>query len=165
MRIRYASHQQKKGAAVKIGSSITALFPAAHQAELAAQELRTLGARPGPIETESRGEPMRESGVSRTSLAIAVTCLAALALATLIFPGVGYLLSIVGAVTVWRVRPAELEHRLEVRDEVLTQGGAVLLVSNGSLSTPIVVRLLQRHGAIDIHEHHGNSGTSRRNEE
>jgi len=139
----------------RIGSSITALFPVANQAVLAAQELQTLGARPGPIETEFRGEPVRKSAVSPVSLAIAAACLAALALGTLIFPGVGYLLSVVGAVTVWRVRPAELEHRLEVRDEVLEQGGAVLLVANESVNTPIVVRLLQRHGAIDVHENHG----------
>ena len=75
-------------------SLVTALFPAAAQAELAARELSTLGAKPQPIEEQLRnGSRLTEtSGVGSTlvSYGIAASCLVALALATTIFPGVGY---------------------------------------------------------------------------
>jgi hypothetical protein len=75
-----------------------------------------------------------------------------LALATICVPGVGYALALVALVTLTRVRPHEIEHRLLVRDPTLSSGGALLSVSPGPLRSEGVIRLLQRHGAIDIRE-------------
>jgi hypothetical protein len=75
-----------------------------------------------------------------------------LALATICAPGVGYALALLALVTLTRVRPHEIEHRLLVRDLTLSSGGALLSVSQGPLRSEGVVRLLQRHGAIDIRE-------------
>jgi hypothetical protein len=47
-----------------------------------------------------------------------------LALATICVPGVGYALALVALVTLTRVRPHEIEHRLLVRDLTLSSGGA-----------------------------------------
>lgn len=138
-------------------SLVTALFPAAAQAELAARELSTLGAKPQPIEEQLRnGSRLTEtSGLGSTvvSYGIAAFCLLALALGTTIYPGVGYAVALAGAITVMRVHPAEIEHRLLVRDETLAQGGAVLVVDSGRLTISKTIRLLQQYGAIDVYQH------------
>ena len=75
-----------------------------------------------------------------------------LALATICVLGVGYALALVALVTLTRVRPREIEHRLLVKDLTLSSGGALLSVSPGPLGSEGIIRLLQRHGAIDISE-------------
>jgi len=60
-------------------------------------------------------------------------------------------LALIALTTVLRVRPAEVEHRLLIRDQVLSEGGAVLIV-RPEVRKEAVVRLLQRYGAIDVEE-------------
>ena len=61
--------------------------------------------------------------------------------------------ALAGAITVMRVHPAEIEHRLLVRDETLAQGGAVLVVDSDRLTISKTIRLLQHYGAIDVYQH------------
>ena len=108
------------------------------------------------METEPRStpQPLRRSRTwwDWTSLILSAAFVLLLALATICVPGVGYALALVALVTLTRVRPHEIEHRLLVRDLTLSSGGALLSVSPGPLRSEGVIRLLQRHGAVDIRE-------------
>jgi hypothetical protein len=135
---------------------LSALFPSAAQAHAAAEVLERRGAVVLAMETEpgSTPKPLRRSRTwsDWTSLIVSVALVLLLALATICVPGVGYSLALVAFVTLTRVRPREIEHRLLVRDLTLSSGGALLSVSQVPLRSEGVVRLLQRHGAIDIRE-------------
>ena len=135
---------------------LSALFPSAAQAHAAAEVLERRGAILLAMETEARSTPMplRRSRAwsDWISLIISTVSVLLLALATICVPGVGYALALVAVVTLTRVRPREIEHRLLVKDLTLSSGGALLSVSPGPLRSEGIVRLLQRHGAIDIRE-------------
>jgi hypothetical protein len=135
---------------------LSALFPSAAQAHAAGEVLERRGAVLLAMETEpgSIPQPLRRSRtwLDWTSLIVAAASVLLLALATICVPGVGYALALVALVTLARVRPPEIEHRLLVRDLTLGSGGALLSVSPGPLRSEGIIRLLQRHGAIDITE-------------
>lgn len=135
---------------------LSALFPSAAQADAAAEVLERRGAVLLAMETEPRStpQPLRRSRtwLDWTSLIVSAASVLLLALATICVPGVGYALALVALVTLTRVRAHEIEHRLLVRDLTLSSGGALLSVSPGPLRSEGIIRLLQRHGAIDIRE-------------
>ena len=134
---------------------LSALFPSAAQAHAAAEVLERRGAVLLAMETEpgSTPQPLRRSRTwsDWTSLIVSAASVLLLALATICVPGVGYALALVALVTLTRVRPHEID-RLLVRDLTLSSGGALLSVSPGPLRSEGIIRLLQRHGAIDIRE-------------
>jgi hypothetical protein len=135
---------------------LSALFPSAVQAHAAAEVLERRGAVLVAMETDPRStpQPLRRSQtwLDWTSLIVSAASVLLLALATICVPGVGYALALVALVTLTRVRPREIEHRLLVKDLTLSSGGALLSVSPGPLRSEGIIRLLQRHGAIDIRE-------------
>src|SRR5258706_13643351 len=111
---------------------LSALFPSAAQAREAAEMLKRHGAVLLSIETESRSapQPVRPfhpwpDGVTFAAVAVLMFLLA---FAVLFVPGLGCLFALVALVTLMRVRPSEIEHRLLVRDQALHSGGAVLNV-------------------------------------
>ena len=139
---------------MRSSSVITGLFLSAEEARLAAQELGTRGFGPRRMETavHSAAPAVRHAPrAGWVSLCVAGACGLVLALATLVVPGIGYALALIALMTVLRVRPAEVEHRLLIRDQVLSEGGAVLIV-RPEVRKEAVVRLLQRYGAIDVEE-------------
>ena len=134
--------------------AVFALFALAEEARRAAKELEKRGAGPMQIETEANSATTAIQPSPRTSwasLAGVAICTVLLALLSLCVPGTGYVLALISLITLLYVRPAELEHRLLVRDQTLATGGAVLRVSPGALRAQTVMRVLQSCGAIDFH--------------
>ncbi len=135
---------------------LSALFPSAAEAHAAAEVLERRGAVVLAMETEPGSTPLPLRRSRRwsdwTSLIVSAASVLLLALATICVPGVGYALALVALVTLTQVRPREIEHRLLVKDLTLSSGGALLSVSPGPLRPEGIIRLLQRHGAIDISE-------------
>src|SRR5580698_778286 len=97
---------------------LSALFPSAAQAHAAAEVLERRGAVLLPMEMEPGSTPqaLRRSRtwLDWTSLIVSAASVLLLALATICVPGVGCALALVALVTLTRVRPHEIEHRLLV---------------------------------------------------
>jgi hypothetical protein len=146
----------EKESGITGSSFLSALFPSAAQAHAAAELLERRGAVLLTIETVpgSAPDPARlfSAWPDWISISVSSACAILLALATICVPGVGYALALAALVTLTLVRPHEIEDRLLVRDRTLNSGGAELNVSPGPLQSQGVIRLLERHGAIDVSE-------------
>src|ERR1700687_3019937 len=123
---------------------LSALFPSTAQARAAAERLERQGAVRLSIETESESAPQPVRPLRPWSdwilFALVTAFMFVLSFAVLCVPGLGYALALVALVTLMRVRPSEIEHRLLVRDETLHFGGAVLNVSPGPLRSQGIIR-------------------------
>jgi hypothetical protein len=131
-------------------SHIRALFRTSGQAQSAAAVLAQTGGRLLASESRSVEVAFEEPRHGWLLPTLVSALILLLALATLTINGVGYVLASVALLTSIAVHPREQEHRLQVRDRVLAQGGMELVIAVPVDAATRLIRLLQHHQAIDI---------------